>query len=102
GKIDDIIIALNTILTSDLLREGFAREIVRRIQEMRKEMDLEMEEKIEVEINIEKEALNEWEEYVKNETRSINILYKREPQGDYVKDWKVGEEKIKIGIRKVR
>ena len=99
GNADGITIALNVVLTDDLLKEGFAREIVRRIQEMRKEMDLEMEERIIVEIDIEKERLQEWEEYVKNETRSEKILYCK-PVNGYIKEWEIGKEKIRIGIRR--
>lgn len=100
-EIDGIVIALNTVQTPELLAEGFAREIIRRIQEMRKEMDLEMEEKIEVEINIEKDRLGEWENYVKNETRSKEIIYKEKPEGEHVKEWDIEGEKIIIGIKRI-
>ncbi|HEC76451.1 MAG TPA: isoleucine--tRNA ligase [Thermoplasmatales archaeon] len=99
GKIDDILIALNTKQTSELLAEGFAREIIRRIQEMRKELNLEMEEKISVEIDIERGRIEGWEDYVKNETRSEKMEYKN-PECEYVKEWNIDGEKIKIGIRK--
>ncbi|RLF52967.1 MAG: isoleucine--tRNA ligase [Thermoplasmata archaeon] len=100
AEIDGITIALNTIQTPELLKEGFAREIVRRIQEMRKEMNLEMEERIKVEISISKDRLDEWENYVKNETRSNEIIYKQQPRGEYVKEWNIEGEKIIIGIRR--
>lgn len=99
GKINDILIALNTEQTPDLLAEGFAREIVRRIQEMRKELNLEMEEKIYVEIDTERERIGKWEDYVKNETRSERIEYKN-PECKHVREWDIGGEKIKIGIKK--
>ncbi len=101
GKIDEYILALNIVQTPELLREGFAREIVRRIQEMRKELNLEMEEKIKVEISIDKNRLGEWEDYVKRETRSEEIAYKENPEGDYIKEWKIGDEKIRIGIKRI-
>ena len=100
GSVDGITIALNTIQTPELLAEGFAREIVRRIQEMRKEMNLEMEEKIVVEMNISKERLGKWEDYVKNETRSEEIIYAEKPKGQHIKEWDIEGEKIIIGIRK--
>ena len=100
GSVDGITIALNLVQTPELIAEGFAREIVRRIQEMRKEMNLEMEERIVVEIDIDKEKLGEWENYVKNETRSDEIIYKRQPEGEHVKEWEIEGEKINIGIRR--
>ena len=101
GKENEIVIALNIMQTPELLAEGFAREIIRRIQEMRKELDLEMEERIIVEMNIDREKLGNWEEYVKNETRSKDIKYKATPEGDFVKEWKIEGEKILIGIKKL-
>ncbi len=40
--------ALDTTLTEDLVKEGFAREIVRRIQQMRKDAGFEIEDRIDV------------------------------------------------------
>ena len=60
-----------------------------------------MEEKIKVEISIDKNRLGEWEDYVKRETRSEEIAYKENPEGDYIKEWKIGDEKIRIGIKRI-
>ncbi|MBC7128504.1 MAG: isoleucine--tRNA ligase [Thermoplasmatales archaeon] len=100
GEKDGIKVLLNITKTDELIREGFAREIVRRIQQMRKEMNLEMEEKIIVEINIGKDRIEGWENYVKNETRSVEIKYCTPSQG-YIKEWDIDDEKIVIGINKI-
>ncbi|MCD6481607.1 MAG: isoleucine--tRNA ligase [Thermoplasmata archaeon] len=100
GEVDGIKIALNIVQTPELIKEGFAREIIRRIQEMRKEMDLEMEERIEVEMDANEEMLEGWLEYVKNETRSREIRFVAEPKGEHVKKWKIDEKEITIGIRR--
>lgn len=97
GNVNGNIVALYTLINPELKKEGFAREIVRRIQEMRKRMNLDMEEEIITEINIGKDRLSNWEEYVKNETRSKEIIYK-EPEKPI--EWKIDEEKIKIGIKR--
>lgn len=91
------IIALKIEITPELKQEGFAREIVRRIQEMRKKMDLEMEDRIITKIGIDKERLGEWEEYVMNETRSSKIIYEEPSNGT---EWNIEGEKIKIEIKK--
>ena len=44
----DLTVALDTILTEDLIQEGFAREIVNKINTSRKEMLLEVQDRIEV------------------------------------------------------
>ncbi|MCD6172135.1 MAG: isoleucine--tRNA ligase [Thermoplasmata archaeon] len=97
GNTNGNIVALYTLINPELKREGFAREIVRRIQEMRKRMNLDMEEEIITEINISKDRLGRWEEYVKNETRSKEIMYK-EPENPV--EWNIDKERIKIGIKR--
>ena len=43
---DDLVVAIDTALTPELIREGQAREIVHRIQTLRKNADYQIEEKI--------------------------------------------------------
>ncbi|HEY3107156.1 MAG TPA: DUF5915 domain-containing protein, partial [Chloroflexota bacterium] len=43
---NDLVVAIDTRLTPELVREGQAREIVRRIQELRKSADYQIEERI--------------------------------------------------------
>jgi len=100
---EDTILLLDTTLTPELEAEGFAREIVRRIQSMRKELDLKVEDKISTEIKIDAEkktALKKWEDYIKGETRSKQITFVDKPSGKLVKKWKIDELDIEIGINK--
>ena len=100
---EDIILLLDTILTPELEAEGFAREIVRRIQSMRKELDLDVEDKITAEIKIDekkKTALNKWQDYIQGETRSKKISFVDKPSGKLVKKWKIDELETEIGISK--
>jgi isoleucyl-tRNA synthetase len=99
----DATIFLDTTLTPELEAEGFAREIVRRIQSMRKELDLDIEDKIKTELKVEaekKKALEKWEDYIKVETRSERINFKDKPSGKLVKKWKIDELEAEIGISK--
>jgi len=43
---DGVVVALDTTLTPELRREGLAREVIRRVQEMRKEAGLEVADRI--------------------------------------------------------
>jgi isoleucyl-tRNA synthetase len=102
-KVENVVLFLNKKLTPELKAEGFAREIVRRIQSMRKELDLDVEDKISTQIKIEKgdiEALKDWEDYIKTETRSKNIEYVDRPSGSLVKKWNIDNAEIEIGIEK--
>ena len=103
ASIEGITLILNTNLTPELEAEGFSREIVRRIQSMRKELNLHVEDNIITEINVEKEnqkMLQKWENYIRQETRSKKIVFTDKPSGDLVKEWQIDEITAKIGIKK--
>ncbi len=100
---EDIILLFETHLTPELLAEGFAREIVRRIQSMRKELNLEVEDRITTEICIDSKqitSLKQWEDYIKGETRSKQLIFADKPIGSLIKKWKIDELDAEIGIRK--
>ncbi len=69
-------VILNTELNDDLVLEGLAREIVRRVQSLRKEADLNIIDKIKIYYNgpieIEKTITN-YLDYIKNETLALEI-----------------------------
>jgi len=103
ADIEDIILLLDTTITPELKAEGLAREIVRRIQSMRKELDLDIEDKIETEIKIDNNVskqLDKWIDYIVGETRSKKIIFTDEPKGKLVKKWNIENMDILIGISK--
>jgi isoleucyl-tRNA synthetase len=98
---DDIILLLDTKITDELKAEGFSREIVRRIQSMRKELDLKVEQEIQTSIqlsNDNKMMLQSWLNYLKEETRSKTVSFQGRVTGSLVKTWKIDEEQITIAI----
>lgn len=71
-------VALDIHISSELEMEGRARELVNRIQKERKEMDLNVTDKIEVILSPNKElqdVVSHFEEYIKTETLTDNILF---------------------------
>jgi len=46
------VVYVDTSLTEDIESEGYAREVIRRVQEMRKDLDLALEEEIRVEVDV--------------------------------------------------
>ena len=48
----DAIVYVDVALTPDLEAEGYAREVIRRIQDMRKQLDLAVEDSISVEVTV--------------------------------------------------
>jgi len=102
---EKIKVILDSELTDELFAEGLSREIVRRIQSMRKELDLDIEDRIETEISLKEDKidlLKKWLDYISGETRSISIDFKDTPGGDLIKSWKIGDMDVKIGIRKAK
>ena len=100
---EEIAIALNIILTDPLINEGLAREIVNRIQNMRKEADFNVMDRIVVFWEgSEKiaQAISSMAEYIKHEVLAEKIENKIE-QHDLLKEFSVNDEKVTIGITKV-
>ena len=90
---------LDTNITDELRLEGLAREIVRRIQAMRKEMDLQYAQKIRTfYIGDEelKKAIKEFRDYIMRETQSIEL--KEGEEKGYAKEWNIEGMRIKLII----
>ena len=51
------VVYVDTALTEDIESEGYAREVIRRIQEMRKELDLDIEREIRVDLDVRDERV---------------------------------------------
>ncbi|MCM1000837.1 MAG: isoleucine--tRNA ligase [Wolbachia endosymbiont of Melophagus ovinus] len=71
------IFILNTELNDELILEGLARDVVRLIQETRKQADFHISDRIRVVIKTEdekiKEAVNTWSEYIKEQTLALSL-----------------------------
>ena len=79
-------IILNTTLTEDLIKEGIAREIVSKVQNLRKEKDFDIENRIKLYYNSNnyfEEVLKEFGEYIKKETLALKIIKKEDLTNKY-------------------
>ena len=79
-------IILNTTLTEDLIKEGIAREIVSKVQNLRKEKDFDIENRIQLYYNSNnyfEEVLKEFGEYIKKETLALKIIKKEDLTNKY-------------------
>jgi isoleucyl-tRNA synthetase len=96
-------VVLNTSLTEELKDEGFARELVNKIQNMRKSAGFEVTDRIKIDILTTarvKKALSSYEEYVKKETLAKAIEQKGE-KGEFSQVWDINGEKAEISIKRV-
>ncbi len=74
---NNLFIILDTNLTDDLIQEGYAREIISRIQQLRKSHDFEMMDNIKIEYNSSEEfaaAVELHKEYIMEETLAKDLV----------------------------
>jgi len=70
--------ALITDLTPELLREGLAREFIRRVQDLRKTADLDVADRIELFVEAStglKFAIEAYQEYIMTETLTTHLAF---------------------------
>lgn len=73
---NNLFVILDTKLTEDLINEGYAREFISKVQQMRKNNDYEMMDNIKIYFNGDEEitsAIEEFNEYIKSETLAVDI-----------------------------
>ncbi|MGH8597826.1 MAG: DUF5915 domain-containing protein, partial [Gammaproteobacteria bacterium] len=96
-----VTVALDTTITPELRRQGHAREIVNRIQQMRKGLDLEMTARVALEIAapIEMaEAITEQNAYIANEVLATSVALAGAPRGDRVETFAINDQAVTIAI----
>lgn len=72
---------LDTTLTPELIEEGLARELISKVQQLRKQNDFEMMDNINIYINADEEvkkAVEKYKEYIMKETLAVSILENNE------------------------
>jgi len=88
-------------VTREIEAEGFSREIIRRVQQTRKEMKLDVEEFIKVEVRADvklAEYIKMWKQHIMSEVRSKSMELVMEVHGDQVGKWEIEGEKVEIGV----
>lgn len=70
-------IILNTTLTKELINEGIARELISKVQNLRKQKDFDVADRIKLYYEADEsfdEVINSFEEMIKSETLSIELI----------------------------
>lgn len=96
-------VAVDTELNDELISEGFAREFVNRVQNMRKEADFEVTDRIEITYEASEtfgNAINRMKKYIQDETLSESLLSGDMKNSDFVKEWNIDGEACTIAIRR--
>ncbi|MDZ7263754.1 MAG: isoleucine--tRNA ligase [candidate division KSB1 bacterium] len=100
---DELSVALDLTLSDALIYEGLARDLVNRIQNMRKDADLKVVDRILVSYDgsdLLKKAIAAEADYIKNEVLAEKLIDTLSAN-DYQKTLDINGEKITVGIAKV-
>ncbi len=106
AKTDSFEIFADFTTSPELESEMLVREIVRRIQIMRKLLNLNVLDRIEVYIAVPTEQevsiINIYLNYIKEETLAerIEIVAREKIKGELVREWEIEDENYIIGINK--
>ncbi len=95
-----VTVAIDTNLTPELLEEGFVREIISKIQTMRKDADFEVTDHINLYLDGSDKAaeiVKRNEDEIKDETLAEAVCYSA---GGIAKEWNVNGEKVTIGVER--
>ena len=94
------LLLFNSTITEELKQEGYVRDIIRRVQTMRKELDLEYTQKILLTLETDefgKSAVENHIDFLKEETLSKELTLAKPIEG-HVKEWEFDNYKVSIGI----
>jgi len=98
----EITLGLVTTITDKLLEEGFCRELIHYIQNVRKEANFEIENIIETHINCSedvKKIINDNIELIKKETLSKSLDFDINNNDLFIKEIQINKEKLTIGLK---
>jgi isoleucyl-tRNA synthetase len=99
GGDDRGVVYVDTSLTEDIESEGYAREVIRRVQEMRKDLDLELDREIRVDLDVADERVSglvrEHESLVAEEVRAEEF---GPVEDGHRKEWEVEGVTMTIAI----
>ncbi|MDR2890355.1 MAG: isoleucine--tRNA ligase [Alistipes sp.] len=97
-------VALDVTVTDELRREGVARELVNRIQNLRKESGLEVVDKISVQVEslpTVVESVVSQAGYIASQVLANEVVVAQEPSGQFVQTVEIDERTIRIAITKL-
>ncbi len=98
------LVALDTTLTEDLIREGMAREIVRRVQQLRKDADFNVEDHITLKVQAGErlaQAIQQFGDYISGETLSDSLELGAPSDGFHSEQFEIDGEALTVGVKRV-
>ena len=100
----DCVVALDVVLTDELLREGIVRDVIRQCQLIRKEAGYQVEQRIKAAVSVDDEfilsALNDKKDYIASELLADSLVINSEISADLTKEFSVNDKKIVVSVVK--
>ena len=99
---NEVTVVLNTNLTPELMEEGFVRELISKIQTMRKEAGFEVMDNIRISYRAEETIDRIFQSYgtqIQSEVLAVSI--RSDAVKGYEKEWNINGEKVTLGVEKV-
>lgn len=93
-------VVLDTNITQELKEEGYVREILSKVQNLRKDSGFEVADKIKLYVSgneMLQEVIRKFEDHIKKETLSLEVAYDLEKEYD---EFKINGEELKIAVEK--
>ena len=98
----DIGVVLDTTITEELKEEGYVREILSKIQNMRKDKNFEVLDRINLYVSgneLLEKVIKKFEAQIKKDTLADNILYNQD--SDNYTETSINGEKLKLDVEKI-
>jgi isoleucyl-tRNA synthetase len=97
------LVAVTTTITPELELEGHARELVRRVQQLRKDAGLEISDRIVLHVSdtaLVSDVLAAHGDYVKEETLTVDLVSDASQNGAASETFPLGKEQVTISVEK--
>ena len=97
-------VALDITLTDELKAEGVARELINRIQNIRKDAGFEVTDKIRIEIEqlpFVADAVARYADYIAAQTLAVEVRTAAQPAGEAVSQTDVDEQPLRIAVTRI-
>jgi len=97
----EVLVGMNTVVTEELKKEGLARDIVRRIQNQRKDAGFDIADRIEIYYDAGPqiaEVFTTFKDYIASETLATSMHKAAPPAASCLADYEVDGETLKVGL----
>jgi isoleucyl-tRNA synthetase len=101
----DMTVAIDVVVTAELAAEGLAREVIRRVQSLRKDADFNLDDRIATAYQAEGElgeAVAAWKDVIAAETLSQTFEPREPEEKMVVKTYEVEGYSLTVGVKRVK